>query len=56
MLSWQNILNSRQITADIKEKGNQGEVLRGGGINLIYLPFLITQMETMPRSYQQSAT
>ena len=29
MLSWQNILNSRQIAADIEEKfANQGEVLR----------------------------
>ena len=57
LLSWQNIWNSRQVTADIKEKlGNQEEVLHGGGISLIYLPFLIKQMETMPRSYQQSAT
>ena len=57
MLSWQNIWKSRQITADIKEEiGNQGEVPPGGGINLIYLPFPIEQMETMPRSYQQSAT
>ena len=38
MLSWHNILNSRQIAADIKEKfANQGEVLRGG-INL-YLSY-----------------
>ena len=30
LLSWQNILNSRQIAIDIEEKlGNQGEVLRG---------------------------
>ena len=36
-----------------KKKGNQEEVLRGG-INLIYLPFLIKGMETMPQSYQQS--
>ena len=57
MLSQQNIWNSRQVTADIKEKlGNQEEVLRGGGISLIYLPFLIKQIETMPRGYQQSAT
>ena len=38
LLSWQNIWNSRQITADIKEKlGNQEEVLCGGAISLIYL-------------------
>ena len=37
LLSWQNILNSRQIAADIEEKlANQGEVLRGG-ISRIYL-------------------
>ena len=37
MLSWQNILNSRQIAADIEEKlANQGEVLRRG-ISCIYL-------------------
>ena len=30
MLSWQNILNSRQIAADTEEKlANQGEVLQG---------------------------
>ena len=30
-MSWQNILNSTQIAADIEEKfANQGEVLRGG--------------------------
>ena len=57
MFSWQNIWNSRQITADIKEElGNQQEVPCGEGISLIYLSFLIKQMETMPRSYQQSAT
>ena len=45
MLPWQNIWKSRQITADIKEEiGNQGEVPPGGGINLIYLHFLIEQM------------
>ena len=37
MLSWKNILNSRQIPADLEEKlANQGEVLRGG-ISRIYL-------------------
>ena len=37
MLSWQNILNKRDIAADIEEKlTNQGEVLRGG-ISRIYL-------------------
>ena len=37
MLSWQNILNNRQIAADIEEKlANQGEVLCGG-ISHIYL-------------------
>ena len=37
LLSWQNILKSRQIAADIEEKlANQGEVLRGG-ISRIYL-------------------
>ena len=37
LLSWQNILSNRQITADIEEKwANQGEVLRRG-INPIYL-------------------
>ena len=37
MLSWQNILNRRQIGADIEEKlANQGEVLLGG-ISPIYL-------------------
>ena len=37
MLSWQNILNNRQIAADIEKKlANQGEVLRGG-ISRIYL-------------------
>ena len=31
LLPWQNIWNSRHVTADIKEKfGNQEEVLRGG--------------------------
>ena len=31
LLSWQNILNNRQIAADIEEKSaNQGGVLRGG--------------------------
>ena len=35
-LSWQNILNKRQIAADREEKlANQGEVLCGG-INRIY--------------------
>ena len=53
---WQNIWNSRQITADIKEKLGNQEVICGGGISLIYLPFLIKQMETMLRSYQQSVT
>ena len=53
LLSWQNIYKKRQITGDIKEKlGNQEEVLHRGGISLIYLLFLIEQMETMPRSYQ----
>ena len=57
LLSWQNIWNGRQITADIKEElGNQQEAPRGGGTSLIYLPFLIKQMETMPQSCQQSAT
>ena len=37
MLSWQNILNSRQIVADTEDKLiNQGEVLPGGIIR-IYL-------------------
>ena len=37
LLSWQNILINRQITADIEEKwANQGEALRRG-ISLIYL-------------------
>ena len=37
LLSWQNILGNRQITADIIEKWtNQGEVL-GQGISPIYL-------------------
>ena len=37
MLSWQNVLNSRQISVDIEEKlVNQGEVLCGG-ISRIYL-------------------
>ena len=37
MLSWQNILNSRQIAAAIEEKlANQGEVL-SGGIICMYL-------------------
>ena len=53
LFSWQNVWNSRQIATDIKEKlGNQEEV-PCGGIRLIYLPFLIKRMETMPRSYQQ---
>ena len=57
LLSWQNIWNSRQVAADIKEKlGNQNEVLRGRGISLIYLPFLMKQMGTMPQNYQQLAT
>ena len=56
MLPWQNIWNSRQITADIKGKlGNQEEILRGG-ISLTYSSFLIKVMETMPLSCQQSAT
>ena len=54
-MSWQNILNSRQIATDREEKlANQGEVLRGGISS--YLPFLIKQMGTMPHSHQQSAT
>ena len=54
-LSWQDITYI-QIAVDTKEKlGNQEEVFRGG-IILIYLPFLIKRMKTMPRSYQQSAT
>ena len=37
MLSWQNILRNKQITADIeKKRANQGDVLRGG-ISRIYL-------------------
>ena len=37
MLSWQNVMKSRQIAADIEEKlVNQVELLRGG-INRIYL-------------------
>ena len=36
-MSWQNILNNRQIAADTEEKlANQGEVLRGR-ISRIYL-------------------
>ena len=55
-LSWQNTWKSRKIAADIKEElGNQKGVLHGV-IGLIYLPFLIKRMETMPRSYQVSAT
>ena len=55
-LSWQNTWKSRKIAAVIKEElGNQKGVLRGV-ISLIYLPFLIKRMETMPRSYQVSAT
>ena len=55
-LSWQNTWKSRKIAADIKEElGNQKGVLHGV-ISLIYLPFLIKRMETMPRSYQVSAT
>ena len=43
VLSWQKIWSSRQITVDIKEKlGNQEEVLRGGGISLIYMFFFIS--------------
>ena len=39
MLSWHNILSSRQIVADREEKlANQGEVLRTrGGISRIHL-------------------
>ena len=39
LLSWQNILGSRQIVADIEEKlTNQGKVLRTrGGISRIHL-------------------
>ena len=56
LLSLQDIWNSKQIAVDTKEKlGNQEEDFRGG-ISLIYLTFLIKRMETMPRSYQQSAT
>ena len=55
-LSCQNTWKSRKIAADIKEKlGNQKGVLRGVS-SLIHLPFLIKRMETMPRSYQESAT
>ena len=40
LLSWQNILKIRQITADIEEKlANQGEI-RHGGISRIYLSLL----------------
>ena len=57
MLPWQNISNNIQIMADIKEElGNQEEVRRGGGISLIYLPFFIKKMETMPQNYQQPVT
>ena len=53
VLSWQNILNNRQIVADIEEKrANQGEVLRGG-ISRIYFSLAI---ETMSHSHQQFAT
>ena len=39
LLSWQNILNERQIAADREEKlASQGEVLCGG-INRIYFPY-----------------
>ena len=55
VLSWQNILNNRQIVADIEGKrANQGEVLRGG-ISRIYFS-LSKLMETMPRNQKQSAT
>ena len=55
VLSWQNILNNRQIVADIEEKrANQGEVLRGG-ISRIYFS-LSKLMEIMPRNQKQSAT
>ena len=37
LLSWQNILNNRQITVDMEKKlANQGEVFRGR-ISRIYL-------------------
>ena len=36
LLFWQNILNSRQIAADIGEKlANQGDVFRGGISHII---------------------
>ena len=38
-MSWENILNNRQIAADTEEKvANQGEVLRGG-ISRIAFPY-----------------
>ena len=53
LLSWLNILNSRQIVADIVEKlAIQGEALRGG-ISRIYLSLA---MGTMSQSHQQFAT
>ena len=55
-LSWQNTWKSRKFAADIKEKLGNHEVALRGVISLIHLPFLINRMETMPRSYQQSAT
>ena len=50
-MSWQNILNSRQIETDIQIQENSF-VER----NQSYLHFLIKQGETMPRSYPRSAT
>ena len=38
LLTWQNILNNRQIAADRKSfLANQGEIFRRGGISRIYL-------------------
>ena len=45
LLSWQKILNNRQIAADI-----EGKLLNQG------LHLVIKQMETMPRSHKQLAT
>ena len=55
LLSWQNILNNRQIAADIQRKMSQSRKIPSS-MNQSYFPFLIKQMEIMSRSHKQLAT
>ena len=69
LLSRQNILNKRQIVAEIEEieeiieekieenrRKNSQSRRSSSWINQSYLVLLIKQIETKPRSHKQSAT